>query len=75
MGTNMFPGRASSSTASPTISEPMPTRRPSRVISAAPPKPGCGGEVKIASGSRYSQYPAKSRRETTLAGTICGGLP
>src|SRR6516162_4539397 len=63
---NMLPG--SLALASPTISEPMPASLPSGANKAAPLHAGCGGAVKIASSSRYSQYPAKARRETTTAG-------
>ena len=43
------------------------TRRRSRRIA--------GGAVKIASSSRYSQYPAKVRRETTTAGCAASAPP
>ena len=50
------------------MSEPTPTSLPSRLISAAPLQAGCGGVVKIASSSRYSQLPANSRLATTWTG-------
>ena len=66
IGTNMLPGvPLPSPAASPTISEPMPSSLPSREISAAPLQAGCGGVVKIASSSRYSQLPANSRLAAT----------
>ena len=75
MGTNMLPGSGvAAATASLTNSEPMPSRRPSGPISAAPPYPGWGGAVNMAFSSRYSQYPAKGRRDTTRAG-VTGRAP
>ena len=61
--------------ASPTINEPTPTSLPSRLISAAPLQAGCGGEVKIASSSRYSQEPANSRLAAMRAGAARADPP
>ena len=72
----MLPGVAEPlPAASPTISEPTPSSLPSREISAAPLQAGCGGAVKIASSSRYSQLPANSRLAATRAGDTMFGPP
>ena len=55
--------------------EPTPTSLPPVDISAAPPKKRYGGLVKIAFSSRYSQYPAKSRRDTVTTGCRTPGPP
>ena len=73
IGTNIFPGR--SALASLTTSEPIPASLPSGPSKAAPLQAGCGGAVKIASSRRYSQYPTKSRRDTTTAGSTASGPP
>ena len=55
--------------------EPTPTSRAAGRLSAAPPKNRYGGLVKIAFSSRYSQYPAKSRRDTVTTGCMTPGPP
>ena len=51
---------------------PMAALRTAMGITAEPLHTGCGGLVKIASLTRYSQLPANTRRLTTLTGsTIC----
>ena len=72
----MLPGAgAGSRAASGTISDPTPTSLPPVDIRAAPPKKRCGGLVKIAFSSRYSQYPANARRETVITGITAPGPP
>ena len=72
----MLPGAVSGMrAASGTMSEPTPTSLPPVDISAAPPNRRYGGLVKIASSSRYSQYPAKSRRDTVTTGCRAPGPP
>lgn len=52
----------------------MPPSEPSPAMSAAPPQLGWAGLVKIASSSRYSQYPANSCFAATRA-AIALALP
>ena len=76
IGTNMLPGSPSPlPPTSRTMSEPTPTSLPSRLISAAPLQTGCGGVVKIAASSRYSQLPANSRTRTTWTGATMSVPP
>ena len=73
IGTNMLPGSIGPSLPSAllTTSEPMPTSSPRGLNSAAPLWSVRGGDVNSASSMRYSQYPAKTRRDTMRAALNC----
>ena len=81
IGTNTLPGTRGPSPlpraplASLTMSEPIPINRPRESSNAAPLHNGCGGTVKIALSSMYSQLPAKGRREMTRAGAALSTPP